>query len=431
MHFNLERASIACAAALFVVFTIQLFLLDALPTWMVLDQAHVADFTYCRGGMLCEVCAPLVFLPVLMWGHHLGGKQTFFLDIACISQDDQRLKQKGISSLGAILDRSERMIVLCDGQYFSRLWCLFELSAFAKRAGVERVDLIPLHAPLRVFGWVLSFALFYLAMTTLMWPVVGDWLTQLLYSSYLYIPLYTSAWMMLGVPVILAAEVEAREIRTALAALRHFRLTDASCFSESDRHAILSLVGKWWSDTSSGETDPERLRQLGFHRFERFVRHSLAPQLSGRASSDWTPTSFFALFVVGSLGWILDLLTYTDATVHHTSAYVCYAAFCYGVWVPMLIQAVKTVATGVWLGKRRGWPALPLYAVALSACVAAIVLSSLVMYYVPFPNVVLQPDWRWPRDESVGALDAFGIKVQKFQMVLAAYSIAAGRYYSR
>ena len=77
------------------------------------------------------------------------------------------------------------------------------------------------------------------------------------------------------------AEVEAIEIRSALAGLKHFRLADASCFSEDDRRAILSLIGKWWTDTSSGENDPERLRQLGFHRFERFVRHSLAPQLSG------------------------------------------------------------------------------------------------------------------------------------------------------
>ena len=66
----------------------------------------------------------LVFTSVLLLGHLIFDRRdTFFLDVACISQDDEKLKASGIASLGAILDRSERMLVLCDGNYFSRLWC--------------------------------------------------------------------------------------------------------------------------------------------------------------------------------------------------------------------------------------------------------------------------------------------------------------------
>ena len=49
---------------------------------------------------------------------------TLFLDICCISQDDPIKKARGIESLGALLDRSERMLVLLDENYFKRLWCV-------------------------------------------------------------------------------------------------------------------------------------------------------------------------------------------------------------------------------------------------------------------------------------------------------------------
>ena len=120
VHFNLQRAAIASAAANLLVFALQLFCLDALPSWLVVDQVHVADYSFARGGMLCEFTGPLVFIPVLLFGHIFDQETTCFLDIACISQDDERKKATGIASLGAILDRSERMLVLCDGNCESR-----------------------------------------------------------------------------------------------------------------------------------------------------------------------------------------------------------------------------------------------------------------------------------------------------------------------
>ena len=37
---------------------------------------------------------------------------------------------------------------LLDKEYFTRLWCVFELAAFAKRAGMHRVEIVQLHAAL-------------------------------------------------------------------------------------------------------------------------------------------------------------------------------------------------------------------------------------------------------------------------------------------
>ena len=43
-------------------------------------------------------------------------------------------------------------------------------------------------------------------------------------------------------------------------------LARATHHSAADREAILGLISKWWTDRESGVSDPERLRQLGFHR---------------------------------------------------------------------------------------------------------------------------------------------------------------------
>lgn len=435
VHFNLERAAFASATANLLVFTLQLFCREALPPWLVIDQVHVADYSFARGGMLCQLTAPLVFIPVLLFGHAFDHDCTCFLDIACISQTDERKKATGIASLGAILDRSERMLVLCDGHYFSRLWCLFEISAFTKRAGASRIDLVALHVPLRIAGWVLCFALFYAAMTSVLWPVVGTTIMSLMYESTspITIPLYTTVWMLIGMPAVLFAEVEARAIRTALVGLRRFKLTDAQCYSDADRAAILALISQWWTDHASGETDPARLRALGFHRFERFVRHQLAPELLGLAGGEWTRSSFLALYVVGSHGWILDLLTYSNATTYHALSYVCYALFCYGAWQPMLYQLIKLLAGTVLSMQKHGWPAPLTYGLALGAAAVGLVGTSLIMYSLPFPNVLLQPDFRWPGgvgNGGGGGLDEFGITVLKFQIVLAGYSLAFGLWYS-
>lgn len=47
---------------------------------------------------------------------------TAFLDIACVNQEDAAAKAQGIERLGAVLARTERMLVLADEHYWKRLW---------------------------------------------------------------------------------------------------------------------------------------------------------------------------------------------------------------------------------------------------------------------------------------------------------------------
>ena len=300
---------------------------------------------------------------------------------------------------------------------------MFELSAFAKRAGPSRLDLVPLHVPLRQMGWIICLGLFQISMMTLLIPTIGPAMVEAINANPLVgLVIFTTAWFVPGVPVVLAAELEAREIEEATRALRHFKLADAECYSAEDREAILGLISKWWTDRESGVSDPERLRQLGFHRFERFVRYELVPQLSVLAGGDWSASSFLAIYVIGIHGWVLDLLTYGPGlTVYHTLATVLYAAFMAGFWLPPTFATIQFIGGVAWRAGRRGWPPKLAFALALAASVVALLVINLLMYTLPFPNVVLDPEWRFPDD----GIDEFGQKILKIQVVFAMYAVGA------
>ena len=73
------------------------------------------------------------------------GSPSCFLDAACICQTDDLLMQKGIYNIGGCLSVSTNLHVLLSRHYFSRLWCVFELSAYRKLNPSGRIILTPIH----------------------------------------------------------------------------------------------------------------------------------------------------------------------------------------------------------------------------------------------------------------------------------------------
>merc|ERR1712216_211791 len=79
------------------------------------------------------------------------------------------------------------------------------------------------------------------------------------------------------------------------------------CHSAEDRAALQELIAEWWTDDRSGETDPERLKALGYHRFEAYVRYELAAKLE-QSDGEITLQSVFVPFVVIMVPYLLDLI---------------------------------------------------------------------------------------------------------------------------
>lgn len=71
----------------------------------------------------------VLYCIVLLFGRR---SDPVFLDVICIDQQDQTEKAKGILSIGAFLKSSDSMLVLWDATFCDRLWCMFEIAAFAR-----------------------------------------------------------------------------------------------------------------------------------------------------------------------------------------------------------------------------------------------------------------------------------------------------------
>ncbi|CAE8667918.1 unnamed protein product [Polarella glacialis] len=94
------------------------------------------------GSMWCQLMGGCTFFVILvMWARLVelakstrGTKVSCFLDCLCINQGDAELKQAGIDSIGAYLRNSDSMLVLWAPEYFTRLWCCFELAVFLEKS---------------------------------------------------------------------------------------------------------------------------------------------------------------------------------------------------------------------------------------------------------------------------------------------------------
>ena len=98
-----------------------------------------------------------------------------FLDKVCIDQVDDTRKAAGIASLGAFLGSAENFVVLFSPDYFSRLWCCYELAAFRhlQVAGKQKITFLPLAFPRVLFANAVAIAAMCLPYAFI--PIFGPW----------------------------------------------------------------------------------------------------------------------------------------------------------------------------------------------------------------------------------------------------------------
>ena len=434
-HFNLDAAVAAVAATHAVVFTLELLYHDSeLLTPFMLPQPNLGDMNVCAGracaaSTLCQTLAPLVFWVVLCTAHRFRQPSpNVFLDICCIDQTSDAAKARGITSLGAILDRSERMLALVSSDYFSRLWCVFEYAAFYQRTGGgSRIDHVPVHKAMSTLGFIFSYTVFYILYDIGAWCSSPNALT-----STANVTLLTGALTMLigsipGTVLQVWAEFEMRETRESFAKLRRFDLqSHTQCYSDADRAALIDLIAQWFSDSHSCETGPEGVRQEGIHRFETFVRFELAPRLN-RDLDELSPLPTLAVTQCVVLGWFLD--TYAMPAVTATYDFVvilCLTLVFAVLWLPC---AVRSLRLGAWLGAtaRELCPrccscAALAYVVALATVNALNYLNWCVLWALPSPNLwrysANTSAWRSPVNADGLEDDPIARKAAKLRMLL-------------
>ena len=135
-YYNLQHALAVYLVVGMGTFIIQTLFYEQMPSFLLipLQEQKFIDNRNLRASTAVQCCAGIAFALTFAFGHLVFRRgETAFLDIACIDQCDATTKAAGINSLGALLDRSRRMVVLLDEHNMKRMWCVFEVAAFAKR----------------------------------------------------------------------------------------------------------------------------------------------------------------------------------------------------------------------------------------------------------------------------------------------------------
>ena len=320
-YFNLNAALVAYLVTCCVSFVYSTLFFEALSPFFVYEPptGELMDSKQIRSVGTAQFFAFLVFVAVFFFGHLvLRRGEMGFLDISCIDQRDDSKKAAGINSLGALLDRSQRMVVLLDENNMKRMWCVFEIAAFAKRGSMERIDFVPLHHSLQK-GALVAFGCAIPIFTTLskVVPAIQELFANADHGMVAMIPLllfFFPPWLLL----LVHATWQGRSTSRALPQLRRFTLAEAECYSDVDRAAIMELIGEWFADGSEG-SDKHTSREVGIHNFETFVRMDLHAKiqrdLGSGGSFQWPAEHMLLTFMPFGGAWFFDEVAVPECTL--------------------------------------------------------------------------------------------------------------------
>ena len=73
-------------------------------------------------------------------------KPYFWFDKATIHQTEPPLCALGLFMFSYFLAKADELIVLFNDKYFSRIWCVYEISQWVATKGTKGLVLIPLRA---------------------------------------------------------------------------------------------------------------------------------------------------------------------------------------------------------------------------------------------------------------------------------------------
>jgi hypothetical protein len=250
------------------------------------------------------VISCLVFFLVLRWGQAIPMRESLcFLDKCCINQTDSVKKAAGIKQLGAFLRNSEYLLILWQPDYFTRLWCIYELAAFShvNRGSCDRV----LIRPLKLSVFVVSYSVFYTCVElgyAYLFPCTfnssqhAEWMIRtmpvegqrLLYRFFAYC-MFLICFLLLPCLVTWKFfEWHAKDLRTLLQQLSEFHIADTKCQFVEDRIFVVEQITEWFGSTEE---------------FEIYVRSVLHNRVEKLLQDQWPIP--YGTVLVGSLSNLL------------------------------------------------------------------------------------------------------------------------------
>ena len=219
---------------------------------------------------------------------------------------------------------------------------------------------------------------------------------------------------------IIFAQVQAYEGGQAVAQLGRFKLADAQCQSDADREELQRLIANWFTERGGGDGDAEDARRVGFHRFEQFVRHTVAPTL---VSSRSYYLKMMLSTTVLTFAPFFDMLCSDAFTANHVPGLVCLTILGFAFLVPIkLFIFTRSAGVVLALRKRCGCSAFVSYGVGIILNTFSSI-AMVPMFLLSGPNAFFDSSYRLPDD----GLDIIGRKALATQVggVFSAIGVCA------
>jgi len=224
------------------------------------------------------------------WPHNRIG--TAFLDKLCIHQTDPIKKQKGINAIGAFLIQSERVTILWDATYFTRLWCVFEVAVFRRLNPAAIIEFVPITlGKLEIYLHLAAcFSCLLLSLLLIFMPEMPPLITtgnptacsvcfyEEAGASMDYQQLVYTADLMFFSIIPMGVFYQWRRhvhfLQEVPKILCSFSAKKANCFSETDRKFVESVIIALYDSLEN---------------FDEHVQGSLASKLNGVVGTDSVP----------------------------------------------------------------------------------------------------------------------------------------------
>ena len=135
--------------------------LAAWPWWLLpcVPLALLAALLVWLGASLLGLVAP----NLVPWALSV---ETIWIDKLCINQESNETKAAGVAGFSRFLGQCDRMVAFISRDYFTRLWCVYELATFTRMHEMHEDDAPSDKLLLLSLDWPSSFSPFKQAMVS-------------------------------------------------------------------------------------------------------------------------------------------------------------------------------------------------------------------------------------------------------------------------
>ena len=234
-------------------------------------------------------------------------RRKLFVDKFCINQHEGELQASGLVSLRQFLARSQNLVCVIDDEYFSRLWCLFEIALYIKARKNPQVHFANVYMGNIVFlMWC-----FWYVVSLVLWVVMAfssdvvrlcvfDFLpTQFPPNAevniqcdpvdvdiawwiyYLCVGLANIVWVFYFGRMYIRNEEKLKKLT------KTFDVRKAQCTRDGDRVVLLHAIEMIWGDDYHGSSlDQLSARELSFAELEEEERQMNRNSAGGQNDRD-------------------------------------------------------------------------------------------------------------------------------------------------